>query len=78
MPIRAKNDREGKCEFFHNAMTDPVALKAWVVEKILDGYWFEIGDTSERFVPISTWHGDPVCRWHLYYLANNEKGIPYC
>lgn len=53
--------------------TDPIALKEWV-----ENHWygdnarFEVGTTTDRFKAISTWHGDPVCAWHLWVLVDAE------
>lgn len=71
MRILAKHPKHGLHVF--ERVTDMAALKAWVIEKILNGLWrFEVNDSNGRFVPISTWHGDPVCRWHLYVLGERE------
>lgn len=72
--VRAKRDTgDGALETFPHP-TDMLALKAWVIEKILDDHWiFEIDRTNQRFVPISTWGGDPVCIYHLTVLADMER-----
>lgn len=72
VPIRAKHPR-GEYEAFQYP-TEMTTLKAWVIGKILDrGWWFEIGTVTDCFIPISTWHGDPVCAYHLYALAELER-----
>lgn len=71
--IRAKS--RAYAEVFSQP-TNMLALKAWVIVKILErGWWFEIGDTSERFMPLSTYRGDPVCAYHLYELVRLEELI---
>lgn len=71
-PVRARTPGGELASFEHP--TDVPALKAWVIEKILDGQWsFEIGPLAHCFVPIATWHGDPVCVYHLYVLAEMER-----
>lgn len=71
MRILAKHPKHG-LEVFER-VTDMAALKAWAIEKILDGLWrFEVNATNGGFVPISTWHGDPVCCYHLYVLGERE------
>lgn len=58
--------------------TDPVALKKWVEARAYgDGCTFECDATTARFLPISTWHGDPVCAFHLWLLADLEMKRGY-
>lgn len=64
---------DGKREFCDCA-TNPVALKKWVEDRRFgDNYCrFEVDATTDRFRPVSTWHGDPVCSWHLWVLVDGE------
>lgn len=58
--------------------TDPEQLAAWVeqhCERSGGDALFSIGPTSRRFVPFSTWHGDPVCSWHLWQLTEKEQRV---
>jgi hypothetical protein len=70
--VRAKHP-SGRLEICETP-TEPVALKVWVIGKCLDdpGWWFEIGSTGDRFIPIATMYGDPVCSYDLYRLVDSE------
>ena len=53
---------------------NPRALKQWAEDRLYgDGARFEIDATINRIVAISTWHGDPVCSYHLWLLAESEN-----
>lgn len=57
---------------------DPRRLKAWAEEKAYgDGCHFQVDATGDRFIAISTWHGDPVCSYHLWQLAEAEMRNGY-
>ena len=58
--------------------TDPRTLKKWVEARAYgDGCTFQVDNTTDRFLAISTWHGDPVCSWHLWVLAEAEMRDGY-
>jgi hypothetical protein len=57
---------------------NPRLLKLWAQEKAyVDNCRFEINDTTGRILALSTWHGDPVCSYHLYVLADAEMRNNY-
>lgn len=47
-------------------------LAAFALEHLNLGARLEIGDVSFTFDPVSTWHGDKVCAYHLYVLVERE------
>ena len=56
----------------------PPRLKKWAQEMLYGNRArFEVDATSQRFEAISTWHGDPVCGWHLWQLAEAEMRRDY-
>ena len=56
----------------------PPQLKKWVQEMLYGNQArFEVNATSQRFEAISTWHGDPVCGYHLWQLAEAEMRRGY-
>lgn len=64
---------DGHKEFCEHP-TDPVALKKWVEDRWFgDNCRFEVGQTTARFRAVSTWHGDPVCVYHLWELCETER-----
>jgi hypothetical protein len=62
-----------------SSATDPVALKKWAQGQIRahEAVSFDVDATADRFLPVSTWHGDPVCSWHLWVLADAEMKRGY-
>lgn len=51
----------------------PAQLKTWAQEMLYgNGAHFEVDATNQRFEAVSTWHGDPVCGYHLWVLAEAE------
>lgn len=56
----------------------PAALKKWAQEMLYGNRArIAVDDTSQRFAAISTWHGDPVCGFHLWRLAEAEMRRGY-
>jgi len=52
---------------------DPRGLKLWAQARLYgDRCRFQVDATGDRFESVSTWHGDPVCAYHLWYLAEAE------
>ena len=71
--IRARfRDSLESCE----VVTDPVALKKWAQTMLCGDVGavvkIEVNHTTDRFRPVSTWHGDPVCSYHLWVLVDTE------
>lgn len=53
--------------------TDPVALSRWLHDKLGEHAGevrFEIGDTTNRFVPVAFINGTPVCPVDLWWLTD--------
>lgn len=61
----------GKQEACKNPQDMP-ALIDWVIDKIISGWRIDTDDVTDTFKAVSTWHGDPVCSWHLYRLVEAE------
>lgn len=62
----------------HAPSMTPPALKKWLQKMLyINGARFELGATSQRVEAISTWHGDPVCGYHLWQLAEAEMRNGY-
>ena len=57
--------------------TNPRRLLKWIEGKLYDhGARFEINGMPGCVVSIATWHGDPVCVYHLWVLVEAEsRGI---
>lgn len=52
--------------------TDMSELIPFVTSVLELGGMMMIGNTTDRFRPVSTWHGDLVCGYHLYHLVELE------
>lgn len=72
MSVRAKHPN-GASDAIQD-ITNPLYLKGWVISHLLESpeYRFEIGPTTDRFIPIATMYGDPVCAYDLYNLVAFE------
>jgi hypothetical protein len=58
--------------------TDPWSLKSWADSCLeRDRINFEIDATKDRIIAIGTWHGDPVCSFHLWMLVVAEMRTGY-
>lgn len=56
----------------------PYLLKKWAQDMLYGNHArFEVDATSQRFEAVSTWHGDPVCGYHLWLLAEAEMRRGY-
>ena len=52
--------------------TDPWALKEWAINMLEQGATIDVDATADRFRPVATWHGDPVCVVHLWERRDAE------
>jgi len=55
--------------------SSPRAIIAWyesVMEETGGDAWFTWNSSDRVLVPVSTWHGDPVCEAHLWELRDRE------
>lgn len=60
------------------ASRTPKALRKWAEEMLYgNNARFAVDDTDQRFEAVSTWHGDPVCGYHLWWLAEAEMRRGY-
>lgn len=71
--VRAKHPN-GASDAVQDAI-NPLYLKGWVISHMLESpaYTFEIGATTDRFIPIATMYGDPVCSYDLWQLVDDER-----
>ena len=51
--------------------TSPVALRNWAASRV--GHRLSIDDMPQAFHSVSTWHGDPVCPYHLMERVQAER-----
>jgi hypothetical protein len=51
--------------------TGPATLRLWAIER--QGHRLAINDMPQAFAPVSTWHGDPVCAYHLLERVQAER-----
>lgn len=54
----------------------PEPLAKWaeqILERSGGDAVFDIDATTGHIVPFSTWHGDPVCRYHLWVLVEADR-----
>lgn len=57
--------------------TSPRMVRHWALnalERSGGDARFSVNDCSLAFVPVSTWHGDPVCVVHLTECVSRENG----
>lgn len=53
-----------------------LGVRDWVMERAdKEDIEFELNGQRGAVIPVSTWHGDPVCAIHLQYLTDREAGI---
>ena len=52
----------------------PYPLAKWAAEMLYgNNATIMVNDRSDMFRQFSTWHGDPVCVWHLWELVDTEN-----
>lgn len=76
VPVRVRYvGDDGLINFEHcDCTTDPRSLKSWVQKYAqFPRVYFEVGNLTDRFLPVSTWGGDPVCSFHLCELVSREE-----
>jgi hypothetical protein len=70
--------QEPDTEMAEPASMTPAALKKWAQDMLYGNRARISADAvSQRFEAISTWHGDPVCGYHLRVLAEAEMRRGY-
>ena len=47
-------------------------LADWAREQLSSGLHIQVGQSDRCFDPVSTWHGDPVCEVHLFWLIDRD------
>ena len=52
---------------------NPIGLRAWAEGVLAEGGRIIVDDTIDRFAPVATWYGDPVCTIHLWECADRER-----
>jgi hypothetical protein len=53
---------------------NPFALKHWARNMLYVNRWvIEVNERTHLFLPVATYHGDPVCSTHLWQLVEAER-----
>jgi hypothetical protein len=67
------DDTEAFFDASRDIQTAPLARRAEILRQAQEAGWNVQIDAMRVGPPITTWHSDPICEFHLYDVAKRER-----